>query len=67
VEQIIAVSHQNAQNAAKVVRAAVAAIPAERTCACATAAKYAVMTQPDAIPAAAKEKLRVLFGKYIER
>jgi 5'-methylthioadenosine phosphorylase len=65
VEQIIAVSQQNAENAAKLVKAAVAAIPAERTCACATAAKYAVMTQPDRIPAAAKEKLKLLFGKYL--
>ena len=64
VEQIIAVSHQNAENAAKVVKAAVAAIPAERKCACASAAQFAVMTQPDAIPAAAKEKLALLFGKY---
>jgi 5'-methylthioadenosine phosphorylase len=65
VEQIIAVSHQNAENAARVVKAAVAAIPAERNCACASAAKFAVMTQLDMIPAAAKEKLGLLFGKYL--
>ena len=35
VEQIVAVMHQNAANAAKVVSAAVRAMPAERTCACA--------------------------------
>jgi 5'-methylthioadenosine phosphorylase len=64
IEQIIAVLHQNAENACKVVKAAVAAMPKERTCACATAAKYAVITQPDAIPAAAKERLKLLFGKY---
>jgi 5'-methylthioadenosine phosphorylase len=40
-----------------VVKAAVAAMPkAERTCACASAAKYAVLTQPDAIPAASERK-----------
>jgi len=65
IEEVIAVSHHNAENAARVVKAAVAAIPAERACACASAAKYAVMTQPDAIPAAAKEKLKLLFGKYL--
>ena len=37
----------------------------DRTCACASAAKYAVLTQPDAIPAAAKEKVGLLFGKYL--
>jgi 5'-methylthioadenosine phosphorylase len=41
-------------------------MPRERNCACASAAKYAVLTAPDAIPAAAKEKLSLLFGKYFE-
>jgi len=66
IEEVIAVSQHNAENAARVVRAAVAAIPSERTCACASAAQYAVMTQKDRIPAEAKEKLKLLFGKYIE-
>jgi len=47
-----------------VVKAAVAAMPVERSCACASAAKYAVLTQADAIPAATREKLKLLFGKY---
>jgi 5'-methylthioadenosine phosphorylase len=64
VEQIVAVLHQNADNAAKVVRAAVAAMPTERKCACPTAAQYAVLTSRDAIPAAAKERLALLLGKY---
>jgi 5'-methylthioadenosine phosphorylase len=65
VEQIVAVLHQNAENAAKVVRATVAALPAERNCACASAAKYAILTQPAAIPAEARERLKLLFGKYL--
>ena len=55
---------QNADNACKVIKAAVAAMPKERNCACASAAKYAVLTQPQAIPPAAKERLKLLFGKY---
>ena len=68
VDQIVAVLHQNAANAAKVVRAAVAALPPSsepRTCACASAAKFAILTQRDAIPAEAKERLKLLFGKYL--
>ena len=65
IEEIVRVLHQNAENAAKVVKAAVAAMPHERSCACASAAKYAVLTKPEAIPAAAKEKLKLLFGKYL--
>jgi 5'-methylthioadenosine phosphorylase len=64
IEEIVSVLHKNAENAARVVKAAVAALPHERTCACATAAKYAVLTAPDAIPEAAKQKLKLLFGKY---
>src|ERR1700756_1865220 len=55
IEEIVAVLHQNADNACKVVKAAVGALPKERSCACATAGKFAVLTQPDAIPATAKE------------
>ena len=65
IEEIVRVLHQNAENAARVVKAAVAAMPSERKCACASAAKYAVLTAPEAIPAAAKEKLALLFGKYL--
>jgi 5'-methylthioadenosine phosphorylase len=65
IEEIVRVLHQNAENAARVVKAAVVAMPHERACACASAAKYAVLTAPDAIPAATKEKLKLLFGKYM--
>jgi 5'-methylthioadenosine phosphorylase len=64
VEEIVAVLHQNAANACKVVKEAVAAMPKERACACTSAARFAVLTQPDAIPAQAKENLKLLFGKY---
>jgi 5'-methylthioadenosine phosphorylase len=40
-------------------------MPVERACACASAARFAVLTQPDAIPAATKERLNLLFGKYL--
>jgi 5'-methylthioadenosine phosphorylase len=67
VDQIVAVLHQNAANAAKVVRATVAALgTASRTCHCATALKYAILTQRSAIPAAAKERLHLLLGKYLD-
>jgi 5'-methylthioadenosine phosphorylase len=65
VEQIVAVLHQNAENAARVVRETVSRLPAERTCACASAAKYAILTQPSAVPEATRERLKLLFGKYL--
>jgi 5'-methylthioadenosine phosphorylase len=66
VDQIVAVLHQNAENAAKVVRATVAALPAERNCGCASAAKYAILTRRESIPAEARERLALLFGKYLD-
>ncbi len=65
VDQVVAVMHQNAANAAKVLRAAVRALPTERSCACASALQHAILTSHDAIPAATREKLALLIGKYI--
>ncbi len=67
VEQIVAVLNQNAANAAKVVGAAVAAMPKDRTCACATALQYAILTNPAAISAEVHERLDLLIGKYLEK
>ena len=66
VDQIVAVLHQNAANAAKVVKATVAAMPKERTCACASALKHAILTNPASIPHATREKLHLLIGKYLK-
>ncbi len=65
VEQVVAVLHQNAENAGRVVRAAVAAMPRERTCPCATALKYAILTDRSAIPQRARERLGLLLDKYL--
>ena len=64
VDQVVAVLHQNSANAARAVRAAVAGMPHERACACASALKYAILTSPEAIPAATRAKLDLLLGKY---
>jgi 5'-methylthioadenosine phosphorylase len=66
IEQIVAVMNQNAANAGRVVRAAVAAMPRERKCACASALQYAILTSPEAIPPTAREKLDLLIGKYLK-
>ncbi len=66
VDQVIAVMHQNSANAARVVRSAVALLPRERACGCATAAQFAIMTSPETIPPATREKLHLLYGKYLK-
>jgi 5'-methylthioadenosine phosphorylase len=66
VDQIVAVMHQNADNASKVVRAAVAAMPMEdKSCACVDALKYAILTDRKVIPAETRQKLSILLEKYL--
>jgi 5'-methylthioadenosine phosphorylase len=65
VDQIVAVMHQNSRNAEKVVRAAVAALPKERTCGCGDAMKYAILTDKTTIPAETRQKLWPLLEKYL--
>ncbi len=65
VDQIVAVIHQNADNASKVVRAAVAAMPADKSCGCVDALKYAILTDRKAIPDATRQKLSILVEKYL--
>jgi 5'-methylthioadenosine phosphorylase len=42
-------------------------VPEKRACACATALGPALVTDPAAIPAATKQKLDLLIGKYIKK
>jgi 5'-methylthioadenosine phosphorylase len=65
VDQVVAVLHQNADNAARVVRAAVAAMPAQQDCTCADALKYAILTDRAAISQEAKDRLSLLLNKYL--
>lgn len=67
VDQIIAVMHTNSSNAQKVVKAAVKLMPRDLSASPAqSAAKFAIMTDRAAIPAATKERLKALFGKYLD-
>jgi 5'-methylthioadenosine phosphorylase len=63
--QIIATLSQNAENAQKVLRAAVRALPATRTCKCGAALQHALVTDMKLVPAATKKRLAVIIGKYI--
>lgn len=65
VAEIIDNLTKNAANAAKVVAAAVAAIGDGRSCKCGSALKYAILTNPAAVPADTRKKLELLVGKYL--
>jgi 5'-methylthioadenosine phosphorylase len=66
VEQIVSVLVKNTENAAKVVKATVAAIPQTRGCKCGSALAHAILTDPAKIPVATREKLRLILGKYVK-
>ncbi|HST79044.1 MAG TPA: S-methyl-5'-thioadenosine phosphorylase, partial [Verrucomicrobiae bacterium] len=57
VDQIVKVLHTNADNAARVVKQAVALMPKERKCRCGSALQYAILTDPEKIPAGTRQKL----------
>ena len=64
VNDIIANLNKNAENAAKVVAAAVAAMPAERTCKCGSALAHAIITDRKLVPESTRKKLDLIIGKY---
>jgi 5'-methylthioadenosine phosphorylase len=65
VDQIVAVLVKNAENAARVVRETVAAMPAERSCKCGAALAHAILTERDKIPAATRKNLSLILDKYL--
>jgi 5'-methylthioadenosine phosphorylase len=65
VEMIIANLTQNARTAQQIIATAVERLPYDRTCECASALKYALITRPDAIPSRVREELAPLVAKYL--
>jgi 5'-methylthioadenosine phosphorylase len=63
--QIIATLNQNAENAQRVLREAVRAMPAERSCKCGAALQHALVTEAKLVPNATKKRLAAIIGKYI--
>jgi 5'-methylthioadenosine phosphorylase len=66
VEMVIANLLQNAKTAQHIIANAVEGLPYERTCECASALKYALITRPDAIPPQVRQDLGPLVGKYLQ-
>ena len=65
VDQVVAVLVKNAENAAKVVRETIAAMPTGRSCKCGSALAHAILTDRDKIPATTRQKLGLILDKYL--
>ena len=64
VNEIIGNLMKNAENACKVVAAAVAALPVSRSCKCRSALAHAIITDRQRVPDATRKKLGILIEKY---
>ncbi|HVG69660.1 MAG TPA: S-methyl-5'-thioadenosine phosphorylase [Vicinamibacterales bacterium] len=67
VEMIIANLTQNARTAQQIIAGAVDRLPFNRTCECASALQYALITRPDVIPEETARELAPIVGKYLAR
>jgi 5'-methylthioadenosine phosphorylase len=67
VEAVIGYLNKNAKTAAAIIRRVIPKlVDRERTCACASALQYAVLTDPSKVPDKAKKDLEPIIGKYMK-
>lgn len=62
---VIETLQRNALAAQATIAALIAALPRERGCGCASALAHAIMTSPDMVPPATRERTRLLVGNYM--
>jgi len=65
VEMVMSTLSKNAATAQELIAGAVERLPYERTCECASALKYALVTRPEMIPEQVKTDLTPIIGKYL--
>ena len=65
LEAVLKIMHQNVEKAQLALKDFVSQLDKNHSCQCASATKYAIVTNKDLIPAELKEKLAVLFGKLL--
>jgi 5'-methylthioadenosine phosphorylase len=65
IEQVLRVLAQNVQMAQKTIARVVAALPAQRTCGCASSLKDAIITDRARIPEQVRRDLQPIIGKYL--
>ena len=65
VEMVMSTLTKNAATAQQIIAGAVERLPYERTCECASALKYALVTRPEMVPDQVKKDLAPIIGRYI--
>jgi 5'-methylthioadenosine phosphorylase len=65
VAEVVQNLKKNAENAQKIIRAAVKRLPVTRTCSCRNALQNAILTDLSKVPPRTKTKLELLLKRYI--
>jgi 5'-methylthioadenosine phosphorylase len=65
VTEIIANLQKNSANAQTLIRAALAGLPASRSCKCGSALSHALITDPAMVPRETRERLSLLVDRYL--
>ena len=65
IEEVLKVLTQNVELARKTIRRVVQSLAESRSCACASALKNAIITDPSRIPKKVRADLRPIIGKYL--
>ncbi len=66
VEAILEIMHKNVEAAKRIIAGAAAGAGDRPECGCREALKFAIVTDPKAIPAETKQKLEPIIGKYVK-
>ena len=65
VDMVMSTLAKNAATAQQIIAGAVERLPYERTCECASALRYALVTRPEMVPDQVKKDLAPIIGRYI--
>lgn len=65
IEMVIENLTRNNENAQKILKETLKILPEDRLCACHNALQNAIITQPELIPAATREKLALIIGPHL--
>ncbi len=65
IESILAIIRQNVENSKRIIRDVAERLPGKSGCGCGETLRYAIITDPKKIPAAARKRLSLLIGKYL--
>jgi 5'-methylthioadenosine phosphorylase len=66
MDQVVAVLLKNTENAIRVLRETVAMMPRQRSCQCGSCLAHAILTERSQVPAAARQRLKLILAKYLK-